>query len=1529
MSFDRFLTEDMEDTAINIEKVSSMDVAIIGISAIMPEAEDAGKFWDNLYGKKNVVHSMKKQREEIVKNAFDIMGAKYDINTFSKCAIIDNIDKFDYKFFNMSKNEAIYMDPNQRLFLQTAWNAFEDAGYGGNVLKGSDTGVYVAVNSNYAAAYSTLMSQSSKNNFQYTGSIESMISGRLSFLKDFHGPNMIIETACSSSLVCLHAACQAIRNGECRMALVGGVNVCMLPVQNDSVGIQASDGITRTFDVEASGTGVGEGVIAFVIKSYADAVQDRDSIYAVIKGSAANHDGHSLTATAPNPAAQEKVILKAWEMADINPEDISYIEAHGTATHIGDPIEIEGLKKAFARYTDKKQFCGIGSVKSNVGHLGNMAGLAGVLKMVLAITHKALPATLHFNCPNPDYNIHDSAMYIVDESCEWKVSSDLRICGISSFGISGTNCHMVLAEAKEKYLLTEEDRARDVFCLSAKNKDSLQWMLAQYIQFIDKGNCNYHDLCYTVNTGKGVYDYRAAIEIDSIEKLRAGLVELRDSWQKHDLDATNIFCSWRNTSPVCGNTEDKLTQMCVDYVKGIPVDWTTYYCEKTYKRLHTPGYSFYPYCCWPDSNGMSAESMIYHTIWEPSAPVNESMKATAENNGNILVIARENSFAAALIGKYRKLGYHVIPAYIYTDDIDTGKVAASENQYIKIKRFLEQIDVESIEKIIILGNVFKPAVSSISELHSFVHYDVKYLLFLASVLESSQNHSIDLYLLSDAVFYITKTEKYLKPENSMLFSIGKSMNLENRYTRFHCIDFDELTSIDTIVCEIESKSGEAWIGYRNGQRYLEKLKPLELSEVHTSANRKLVEHGVYIITGGRGFVGGQIAKQLMQFPQITIVILSRTAAYSEKTLANGAKLVQYPIDVSDEQALSDILETIRITYGEIHGVIHCAGIVRQGKTLKGRYYLEEDILKAKVYGTWLLSRLTHSDPIDFFICCSSFITLIGGMNSCEYAIANSYIDAFTDFRILHGQSALTINWGTFKESVANVNKYNDFIFKPMNTQEAFNIWNTIFNTYRGRLFIGAFNYDIDYFSLKRYVPFLLSERMEKKVKLKNKKGEESVQRILVDVSGRADELYSRTELIIANIIGNHLGIDCMNIDDNFFELGVTSILAVQIEMESKKYNIPLEYKHLYSYPTLRLLSAFMKSGTVNHEADVKPIAQNQVYENNMDAGVIVLQVHPFVKFLYKDCFYNSLMSVMDYYHVDFLQVLTAALPRYIFHQDTKLIDIDYAERESFQELMKKTGLVCDAKEITKNLIENLKSYIDRGIPVILWVDSFYEPFIKDAYNQEHIHHTVVVCGYSDEKKEIYMIDHNQKNTLNYKMQKMSYEQIELAYKENINRFGSQYGKDAFITVEQQHKVENSIKKLKQDYLQLYRNENQSIVEGIANLESFINGIKKLNQSDMVNNLKTNLDIIELFNKIVQSKMAEEYKISRLFEENQAICLQIGNLRELWTKIRALIVKIIYSPNMDTSLVEETVRLLDETLRLEYDYVACLGSILPE
>lgn len=1530
MNFDRFLADDIENSTTNIEKVSLSDIAIIGISAVMPEAEDVYKFWDNLYNKKNVVQPMKNQRAEDVKHAFDFIGEEYDINRFSKCSMINQIDKFDYKYFNMSKNEAIYMDPNQRLFLQTAWNAFEDAGYGGDLLKGSDTGVYVAVNSNYAVAYSALTNQESKNTFQYTGSIESMISGRLSFLKDFHGPSMIIETACSSSLVCLHTASQAIRNGECSMALVGGANICMLPLQDDSVGIQAKDGITRSFDIKASGTGIGEGVIALVIKSYVDAVQDKDCIYAIIKGSAVNQDGQSLTNTAPNPKAQEKVILKAWEMANINPEEISYIETHGTATHIGDPIEIESLKKAFSRYTDRKQFCGIGSVKSNIGHLGNLAGLAGVLKMVLALKHKTLPATLHFNCPNHDYNIHNSAMYIVDESCEWKVSTSQRICGISSFGISGTNCHMVIAEANDEKPLVDEDGMRDVFSLSAKNMDSLQQMLTKYTELIDEEKMNYHDFCYTVNTGKGVYDHRIAIIIDSITKLKRGLIELTERGLQIDSYSDNIYCSWcAEYSASYYQTNDEVEQLCENYVKGIPIDWMALYHGKVYNRLHTPGYSFYPYRCWALDESKQSENMSYHTVWRTSEFTNDMEKTPTSYHRSILVIARGNQFAKNLITKYQNLGYQVIPSYIYTDISNTKvDLAVLENPYIVMKQLIEEVDVENLEKIIISGTIFETGVETIEDLRGFVNYEVKCLFYLTSLLESSLKHSIDLYILSDSLFWVTHEEKYLKSENSMLFSIGKSMNLENKYTRFHCIDFDELTSIDTVIREIESRNQEVWICYRNEERYLEELEPVEFTELSKDSKVQLVKHGAYVITGGNGFVGSQMVKRLAEFPDITVVILSRTLEYNEKLLSNGTRLVQYPVNISDEQALNNVLEILRTTYGEIHGIIHCAGIVRQGKVLKERNYFEDDILEAKVYGTWLLSQLTSKDPIDFFISCSSFITLIGGMSSCEYAIANTFVDAFNELRLFHHKNSLTINWGTFEESVKNVEKYNNFIFKPMKTQKALDVWSKLFRTYQGRLFIGEFNYDLDYMTLKQYVPFLLSSKIENKIRI-NKDVKKLGKCAFVDLCGRTDEMYSRIEIVMANIIGNELGVESMSVDDNFFELGVTSILAVQIEMEAQKYNIPIEYKYLYSYPTLRSLATFIKNGMSSNDIENKEHAKKETVVNECANSVddkVILQVQPFDQFIYRDCFYNSLLSVIGYYHIKLLHVLTAAIPEYIMNQDNQLIDIDYVEKETFNELIKEMGLRCDNKNITKELIGELKNYVNQGVPIILWVDSFYEPFIKDTYNQEHIHHTIVVCGYSDERKEVYVIDHTQKNSLNYRMQVMSYEQLELAFYENINRFGPQYGMDTFIVIEKQLEMVKTIDTLRYEYLQFLKKEHHRVRLGIHYLELFIKNMKASTQNNIINILKANQDIIELFNKIVQSKVAEEYKISYLFEKDHMVNSKIENLRKLWTAVRALIVKVIYSTKIDIYIIDEMIKLMEDILQLEYEYIDCLNSL---
>ena len=263
------------------------------------------------------------------------------------------------------------------------------------------------------------------------GNISAMMPSRIAYLLDLKGPTMILDTACSSSSVSVHLACQAIKNRDCDMAIAGGIRINMLPVDNPymKMGVEAQDSITRTFDNNAEGAGWGEGVAALFLKPLSKARNDKDNIYAVIKGSAVNQDGASIGITAPNPKAQTDVILKAWDNAGIDPETIKYIEAHGTATNLGDPIEISAIEKAFKRFTDKNQFCAISSVKTNVGHLYECAGMAAIIKAVLALKTTKIPQGIHFNVPNKEIKFSESAVYVNTRARQWikeKYLEDVR-----------------------------------------------------------------------------------------------------------------------------------------------------------------------------------------------------------------------------------------------------------------------------------------------------------------------------------------------------------------------------------------------------------------------------------------------------------------------------------------------------------------------------------------------------------------------------------------------------------------------------------------------------------------------------------------------------------------------------------------------------------------------------------------------------------------------------------------------------------------------------------------------------------------------------------------------------------------------------------------------------------------------------------------------------------------------------------------------------------------------------------------------
>ncbi len=445
-----------------MKAVDKNDIAIVGMAAAMPKAENIKEYWNNLLNGVDCIGDMPEKRRKDIADYVSFLGKE---QKFLQAGYVKNIDLFDNRFFNITPKEAMLMSPIQRMFLETAYRAFYDAGYDKEKLNNSKTGVYVGyIGDNEGTVYRDMLRTLTDDfsSVAMSGNLSSITAGRVSYTFNLTGPSMLIDTACSSSLVAVYNACRDIKDGICDMALAGGIKLCMLPLEDsEKIGIESSNGRTKTFDESADGTGIGEGSGAVVLKSLSKAERDGDYIYAVIKGGYINQDGASSGMTAPNPVAQRDLYLQAWKNAGINPEDISYIESHGTGTKLGDPIEITGLTQAFKKYTDKTQFCAIGSVKTNIGHLYEAAGIASVIKTVLALNFEKIPKSLNFNMPNPQIDFIHSPFYVAGETTDWQKNGEKRIAGVSAFGFSGTNCHIILEEYTGKakpYMESIEER---------------------------------------------------------------------------------------------------------------------------------------------------------------------------------------------------------------------------------------------------------------------------------------------------------------------------------------------------------------------------------------------------------------------------------------------------------------------------------------------------------------------------------------------------------------------------------------------------------------------------------------------------------------------------------------------------------------------------------------------------------------------------------------------------------------------------------------------------------------------------------------------------------------------------------------------------------------------------------------------------------------------------------------------------------------------------------------------------------------
>jgi phthiocerol/phenolphthiocerol synthesis type-I polyketide synthase E len=515
---------------MELQETDRFSIAVIGIAGRFPGAPDVRHFWRNLVDGQEGISFF--SDEEL--STRGVSSDMYRQPQFVKARpVLDHVERFAASFFGFSPREAVLMDPQQRIFLECAWQACEDAGYApkhipGNVAVFAACGLSTYLLDNLVA--NRHINEQDEAFSVMLGTDKDFIATRVSYKLNLHGPSVTIQSGCSSSLTAVAMAVQSLLTMQCDMALAGGISV-QVPQRTGYLyqadGIASPDGHCRPFSASAKGTVFGDGVGVVVLKRLDEAIRDKDHIYASIRGIAVNNDGSAkIGYTAPSVAGQTEVICRSQALAALSADQIGYVEAHGTATALGDSAEVTALTKAFRQTTDRLNFCALGSVKSNIGHLDAAAGIAGFIKTVLMIRHRRLVPTLHFDAPNPAIDFKNSPFYVNTESTPWCHPSGSLYAGVSSFGIGGTNVHVVLGQAPSPQPLPYKRKVQ-ILPLSAASADALEQATQNLAKDLKESTARIEEVAYTLQAGREAFQFRRAIVCDGVDAALQAL-ETRD-----------------------------------------------------------------------------------------------------------------------------------------------------------------------------------------------------------------------------------------------------------------------------------------------------------------------------------------------------------------------------------------------------------------------------------------------------------------------------------------------------------------------------------------------------------------------------------------------------------------------------------------------------------------------------------------------------------------------------------------------------------------------------------------------------------------------------------------------------------------------------------------------------------------------------------------------------------------------------------------------------------------------------------------
>ncbi|MBX7075551.1 MAG: SDR family NAD(P)-dependent oxidoreductase [Pirellulales bacterium] len=1059
--------------AANLGNTATHDIAVIGYACRFPGANNTEEFWRLLSDRRSAIAPIPEDRWRIASQFDPSIAARLQRGKLVG-GFLDKIDEFDPRFFRISPYEARSMDPRQRLLLEVAYHCAEHAGYGGAALRSSRTGVFAGSG---AHDYLAAADPGDLGEHAATGGTAAGLPARLAYHLDLRGPLLTIDTACSSSLVALSAAVASLRSGQCEMAFAAGahLNLRFGPYYALSrAGALSPTKTSAPFDRRADGFLPGEGIVVLLLRPLADAVRAGDAIYGVIKGVAVNSDGATNGLTAPNPQAQAQLLFDAWSDARIDPVTISHIEAHGTGTALGDPIELSALETAFTQQTGRKQFCAVGSAKPNIGHADAASGLAGVLKVLLSLRHGRLPALPDLSEPNPRFAIETSAITLLDRTRAWPATPLPRRAGVSSFGFTGTNAHVVLESAPSAPVPRNSPDDVGLLLISALSASALRRLLTEYQRWATEAVADWSlaDACFTAAVGRAHQAHRVAIVAtsasDLIESLdqaigggdrptlasiyRSPQDEAESRQSESDLRRlaqllptsvlalANDLCGGELATramlvetvsplPPANSAERKLLShlLAALYAAGTDVDWQRFYAGQERRRIALPLYPYERQSYWlnVDSNGDTTNTkadgspshdlhqLMREPVWERLAPHDHEMPSRLD--GRYLLLHDESGFSDRLATELERRGAQLLHVR-FGDTLNREAHNAWRANYQdpdQIRGLLSRLSSEDcLPSTVVDARSVRSPGCELAAADSAAQ-----LLILTQALSAVRGPGIDLWIITTDSQHVLDSDDCRGAQQAALWGMGLVINREIPRLRCRCVDLAlrELATgevVSDLAEWLAKPPANVEIAIRNRSLYSRGHVAIEPRADQSTC--VIQRGGVYLITGGRGGIGSELAKWLRERFDARVILMGRSQ-FAAREWLEDAHICGVSADVTDPTQLRAALDGIRRRFGRLDGVFHAAGVLTKNAIHAETKQSLNLCLAPKATGAQVLIDAIVDQPVDFLVFFSSVAGVTGNIFQAGYSAANRVLDSKAHYARSRGVHAISIAWDAWRD----------------------------------------------------------------------------------------------------------------------------------------------------------------------------------------------------------------------------------------------------------------------------------------------------------------------------------------------------------------------------------------------------------------------------------------------------------------------------------------------------------------------------------